>query len=628
MDQDGRTEEIFVAERHCLAVLGEIHHQRPHDQVVFQDGRSGEGIDVRHQLVTELDGVQLLVEGPFSRLAEAVNLRRQRPGSMVPHHGNEDAPLHPADLELLQGVIGSATLIEIVEESADVGVPVGDTADGIVKSRGNLRAEHFPAGLDVAAPAEGRVALDAESGAAGHLHGPFRVPLRPIVLVDAHVGDQRERVPDAAPTAVGRRVIVVLLCRPEMVRLRGVAPEGVDALVHQAFQVFPVDFPGPGVERVIDFHAARHRPGLEGEEGIDGLELLELRRLGTEVRPDGDDEVGVVPMDIADHRVGPGVERVVEPHRVPVLILAPVLPVLDDTVQRNSHLAVRAERLAEFLRTVIPLAALPVPVQPEREHFGLAAERVLRGDHLVQAAAVIEEIEVRTVGHLAAEDGAVGPRIVEIAHAGIVPIHAISLLRAEERNVDVHVLVPQVNLLSTDAEVRILPLAHAVHVLVRPELPALGDLISTLVHIPGWPGFERRTALLQKDFPGGGIAENDLPGGFVDGNGDLAGIQDDGLLRLRTFDPDRLRLHHHGITLLLRRADTAGGILDHPDDFGRVDGHFTSERPGVHSLSDDFGPVGAGDGEQDSEEDGDRPFHGYLPSRAFASGVRNGRMSS
>ena len=590
MDQDGGSEQIFVAEGEGLAVLREVHHQRAHDQPVFQDGRAGEGIDVRHQLVAELDGVELFVEGPFARRAEAVDLRRERSGGMVPHHRHEDAPLHPAHLQFLQGDIVRTALIEPVEEAADVGVPVRDAADRVVQAGRNLRAEHVPAGLDVAAPAERGVALDAEGGAARHLHGALRIALRPVVIVDAHVRDQRERVPDTPPRAVGGPVVIVLLGGIEVVRLGGIAPEGVHALVHQAFQVFPVDLPGLGVERVVDLHAARHRPGLEGQEGADGLEFLELRGQRAEVRPDGDREVRVVVMDIGDHRIAPFVQRVVEAHRVPVLVLAPVLPVLDDAVQRNAHLPMRPERLAQFLGAVVPLPALPVAMDPEREHRRLAAELVLGCQQRVHVTAVIQEIQVRTVPHLAGHRGLSTDDVLEVAHAGIVPIHAVTLFRAEEGNVDMHVLVPEMDLLAPQAQVRILPLAQAVQELVGLRLPALAHLEAPGIRIVVRTRLEGRSGLLQQLSAAHGVGEGDLARGLVDERDDLSGVQDDGPLVLHPLDPGLLRLQHHGIALFLRGAHPAERVLHHPHHIGRIDGHLTDKLVGFHGLADHLRP--------------------------------------
>ena len=61
----------------------------------------------------------------------------------------------------------------------------------------------------------------------------------------------------------------------------------------------------------------------------------------------------------------------------------PVLPVLYDTVERNLEFAVFVEYAAQFVRTLVTFAALPVTHGPEREHGGLSGQVADAGNYAV-----------------------------------------------------------------------------------------------------------------------------------------------------------------------------------------------------------------------------------------------------
>ena len=215
-------------------------------------------------------------------------------------------------------------------------------------------------------------------------------------------------------------------------------------------------------------------------------------------------------------------------------------------------------------------------MDPEREHRRLAAELVLGCQQRVHVTAAIQEIQVRTVPHLAGHRGLSTDDVLEVAHARIVPIHAVTLLRAEERNVE--------------AQVRILPLAQAVQELVGLRLPALAHLEAPGIRIVVRTRLEGRSGLLQQLSAAHGVGEGDLARGLVDEHDDLSGVQDDGPLVLHPLDPGLLRLQHHGIALFLRGPYPAERVLHHPHHVGRIDGHFTDKLVGFHGLADHLRP--------------------------------------
>ena len=134
MYQQRRAEEVLVAQGQRTAVGGKVHDQRPHYHAVVLHRCTREGIDVGHEGVAEADGSELLVKGPLPGLPEAVDFGCQRARGVVAHDRDEYAPLHPAYLQLPEGGIVSPAFIEPVEEAADIGVPVRNSAEGIVQS--------------------------------------------------------------------------------------------------------------------------------------------------------------------------------------------------------------------------------------------------------------------------------------------------------------------------------------------------------------------------------------------------------------------------------------------------------------------------------------------------------------
>ena len=149
-----------------------------------------------------------------------------------------------------------------------------------------------------------------------------------------------------------------------------------------------------------------------------------------------------------------------------------------------------------------------------------------------------------------------------------------------------HVLVPQMDLLAAEAQVRILPLAQAVQEFVGLWQPALAHLETAGIRIVGRARLEGRSGLLQQPSAAHGVGEGDLARGLVDERNDLSGVQDEGPLVLHPLDPGLLRLHHYGIALLLRSPHPAERVLHHPHHIGRIDGHFTDKGVGFHGLAD------------------------------------------
>ena len=221
---------------------------------------------------------------------------------------------------------------------------------------------------------------------------------------------------------------------------------------------------------------------------------------------------------------------------------------------------------------MVTLPALPVAVQPQGKHGGLAAESPFGLHQTVHAATGVHEIQVRAVAHLAGKGHDLSGNVLEIAHSGVVPIYAIALLRAEERDVNVHIAVPQVDFLSADAQVGVLPLAHAVQELIGFGPPGLRHAEASRIGIPLRPGLESGSRLGDQGAAGHCIGERDVPRNLVKGEGQGFCAENEPRGRFFPFYNSRTRFQHHVVAPLC--GGSAGGVFHHPHYLGRVNRDF------------------------------------------------------
>ena len=209
-------------------------------------------------------------------------------------------------------------------------------------------------------------------------------------------------------------MVVVGLCRVEEIWVSGVHPPSVSPLVEQRFQVLPIDVAGLRRECVIHTHSRRivHpwrpesqsalRPGLEVEKQAFLVELTVGFGLWSETGPDADHEVGVLLVHLINHPLAVGVFLSQEIHGVPQVVRAPILPVLDDAIERNLQLTVFIDHTKQFRSTLVAFLALPETVSPQWEHRHIARKMTHLGNHTVSRTA-IHKIIVLAVAHLRGE---------------------------------------------------------------------------------------------------------------------------------------------------------------------------------------------------------------------------------
>ena len=263
---------------------------------------------------------------------------------MEAHHGCERAKLHPAHVELSPiGVVHAA--ITASEEATNVTVPIGNAADGKIAGRRNLGREVLPAGRHVAAPGVGPVALLSGEGRAGEyghaLARQVRITLGFQVTMmgghAAHMGDG-ESVAQAAPsTPLAAHIVQVGLFPIQIVRFGGVHPISVDTLADETVvEILPIDVPRPRVIDIVWLYALVPRVAVDRDEPPQSAQFMAGLGVAPEVSPNGNHQFGILVVHMVDHLFRVAVGRVQEGQGVPLVVTAPILPVLHDAVKGHT----------------------------------------------------------------------------------------------------------------------------------------------------------------------------------------------------------------------------------------------------------------------------------------------------
>ena len=180
-------------------------------------------------------------------------------------------------------------------------------------------------------------------------------------------------------------------------------------------------------------------------------------------------------MDPVHHHLRVRIGRIQELHGVPVGVVPPVLPVLDDAVQGHLELPVLLDDGDQFLRRAVALLGLQEAVLPERVHRRPAGQGADVPHHRVAAAAAQEEIRAVLSG--LRREGNPLLAALELRRGVIVPIDGVSLHGMEERDGDLHVDILQMIVLPPLVQAAAPVLAQAVDGLARLQQEALVNLL-------------------------------------------------------------------------------------------------------------------------------------------------------
>ena len=155
------------------------------------------------------------------------------------------------------------------------------------------------------------------------------------------------------------------------------------------------------MEGIIDLHTRRivtHRgpdmrdtalrPRLERHQQSLGIQFPELLGLRTEAGPDRYHEVGMLLVHVLNHLLA--IRKVLreEVHRVPQIVRAPVLPVLDDTIEGHLQSTILVDNALRLTSSLITLLRLPIAVSPQGEHRHITCQLAHQGNITVGTSAI------------------------------------------------------------------------------------------------------------------------------------------------------------------------------------------------------------------------------------------------
>ena len=287
-----------------------------------------------------------------------------------------------------------------------------------------------------------------------------------MVVIDTLDVCQGEGVAHGAEGAAveTRHVVVVGALVAEVIRFGTIEPEGIDALAHQSrVEVLPVAVARLGIVAVIGSRGHVRGVALDGDEASSPPELGILSRLRSEVGPDGDHQLGVHGMHLVDHALVVGIVRVQELHGVPVVVVAPILPVLHDAVEGHLVGTVLADDVDDLLCAHVALLALVESEVPYRRQLGAARQMAPLAQHILGVVAHEHVVIDGLPG--GGEGGSIGG-IGERSRRIVVPIEGITLRGVEVRNVYAAVVLNHIHRHATHGQASVLQLSEAVDVLV------------------------------------------------------------------------------------------------------------------------------------------------------------------
>ena len=188
-------------------------------------------------------------------------------------------------------------------------------------------------------------------------------------------------------------------------------------------------------------------------------------------------------MQLLDHAGRIGVARLVEFVAAP-LARQPVLPVLDDGVERHLHLTVFRRDAEQFVLRRIVFLRLPQAPRPARHHGRRAGQAAVALDHVVEFRAV-HEVVIDAAARLRADQdrGARRQAGFHFRDGRVVPQDAEALGRHEHRHGHVAVRLLQARDGAAVIEQAVLVLAQAVQDRLGVEalLDAVGDVAAAFL---------------------------------------------------------------------------------------------------------------------------------------------------
>ena len=375
-----------------------------------------------------------------------------------------------------------------------------------------MLAESVPRRADVTAPGVGTIALLTSEVGTGEDEDALAVIHGTLAVIHTTHRHQWEGVANTTIRTHCRRLVTLFLGQVHLVGVSGVHPPSVNTHLVQTREVVPIDVTSLLAIDVVATHAAgvvsawrplresALRPSVEVEHETLGLHFLERLGLRTERCPDADAHVGVLLVHLVDHILSAVKVGVEELHRVPVVVAAPVLPVLNDTVERNLQVTIFVHHLEQFLLRLVTLAALMETISPEGQHGHFAREVAHLGNHTV-GIATIHEVVIHHLAHFRLQFDVACLTFSGSDQTGggvVVPVDAITLDGLVEMGKVLQIALFHTAVLTPLAHLAVLQESYTVDTLVAVHRESLLHLVGIRVRTFG-DGRESTIALTSEE---------------------------------------------------------------------------------------------------------------------------------
>ena len=346
----------------------------------------------------------------------------------------------------------------------------------MVDPRGNLFAINLPTCADIPGPGGGAVALLSCERGSGQNVDPLAIRLFAKMVIQPAGDHQRVGVEIPRP---GAQVVVLhpLHCvlgrffaeGIDDVRLGGVQPPAINALgIEPLLQILPIEVVGLGIEGIIELEPCPAR-GLEQKTVLVHF-FVELA-IGPQPSPDGNREMEVETVERLHHLGRLGIADAIPDHPAPVAHGAPVVPVLDNVVDRDPALAVFLRHRHHLVLGVVVLLALPVSVGPLSVHGRGTSESAVTRNGAIDVVALYHVV-VEVVTNVGGDGQPIGP-VLEDGLGSVVPQKPVALGRNQEGRTGLRVGLHQGHRAAPVVHVSILMLSKPVDAFCVGEPKAL-----------------------------------------------------------------------------------------------------------------------------------------------------------
>ena len=142
-------------------------------------------------------------------------------------------------------------------------------------------------------------------------------------------------------------------------------------------------------------------------------------------------------MHIINHLFRIAERRVLKVHRIPQIVVSPVLPILNDSIERNTQFTVFPYHSHRFFLALIPFLALEIAVSPKGKHGNLSGQCTHLRNHAISIS-TIHKVIVDAISHFRLERGPFR-FISKIGWRIVIPEKTISFHRLHEWNHILHI---------------------------------------------------------------------------------------------------------------------------------------------------------------------------------------------